>query len=209
MQVKLNSHVGDDIEKWWISQQDYVRKHFQRAIGAENDYLPLRLITGINFDCILDPQVDGFTLRGTFMADVPTDQVYLFLCPSKVEFVDGRFIVMNPDNSQRYYWTFDPAGLDRLTHAEAEDIGLPTPTFLINVWGRSWSEREDDMIREFHTAKGFDPDSQDIAIAMQYPLINVEDIKTYVQQLKGDNFVKCREDKDAIEDEIYYSLALC
>jgi hypothetical protein len=111
------------------------------------------------------------------MADVPTDKVYLFLFPPQADLVDGQLIVTNPPDTEKYYWGFDPAGLNRLTHDIAEDFGLPTVEFSISLMGGKWDERDYDMIRDFHVAKGFDPYSQDAAIAVGYPLIDIEKMK--------------------------------
>jgi predicted DNA binding CopG/RHH family protein len=43
-------------------------------------------------------------------------------------------------------------------------------------------EEETNLIREFHSAKGFDPESQDAAIAMRYPLVDIEAIKRSAQE---------------------------
>ncbi|KAJ6563971.1 hypothetical protein B0H19DRAFT_905484, partial [Mycena capillaripes] len=72
-----------------------------------------------------------------------------------------------------YYWAFDPAGLDRLTFQPAEDLGLPIPEFSIQLLGARWDETYHNTIRDFHAAKGFDPCSQDMAIAMGYPLVDL------------------------------------
>ncbi|KAJ7881456.1 hypothetical protein B0H13DRAFT_2540459, partial [Mycena leptocephala] len=81
-----------------------------------------------------------------------------------------------------YYWAFDPAGLDQLTNEVAEDIGLPTLEFSIEYFAMISDDRYNDLIREFHAAKGFDPDSQDAAIAMGYPLIDIEAMKRSAQE---------------------------
>ncbi|KAJ7901311.1 hypothetical protein B0H13DRAFT_1536427, partial [Mycena leptocephala] len=128
------------------------------------------LITDISFDCTLKTDLD-FTLRGTFMADAPTDKVYFFLFPLQVDVVDNLITVTNPPDTEKYYWAFDPDGLNRLTHDVAEDFGLPTVEFSTELWGGKWDERIYDMVRDFHVAKGFDPYSQDAAIAVGYPLI--------------------------------------
>ncbi|KAJ7768016.1 hypothetical protein B0H14DRAFT_2201935, partial [Mycena olivaceomarginata] len=95
--------------------------------------------------------------------------VYLFLFNPQVEVLDGQLTVINLPDAEKYYWSFDPAGLDQLTHEIAEDIGLPTPKFTIRPWGLFLEEEQTNLIREFHAAKGFDPESPDAAIAMRYP----------------------------------------
>ncbi|KAJ7846531.1 hypothetical protein B0H13DRAFT_1531274, partial [Mycena leptocephala] len=76
-----------------------------------------------------------------------------------------------------YYWAFDPAGLDRLTHEASEEIGLSTPKFSMYLMVHRWNEHDYDLVRNFHVAKGFDPYSQDAAIAAGYPLIDIEEMK--------------------------------
>ncbi|KAJ7930772.1 hypothetical protein B0H13DRAFT_1595152, partial [Mycena leptocephala] len=84
-----------------------------------------------------------------------------------------------------YYWAFDPAGLNRLTHEAAEDIGLPTVEFSIDLWGGKWYEHDYDMVRDFHIAKGIDLYTQDAAIAMGYPLIDIEEMKKLFPSFSG------------------------
>ncbi|KAF8164366.1 hypothetical protein K438DRAFT_267966 [Mycena galopus ATCC 62051] len=142
------------------------------------------------------------------MTDAPSNKAYLFLFPPQVEILDGRFTVAFPLETERYYWAFDPDGLDRLTHAVAEEIGLPTPSFFLHCFGMDCDEHKEDQIREFHAAKGFDPDSREAAIALGYPLVDIEALKTSVQELTGQRFMTV-PDSDEAEDPIYYSLGLC
>ncbi|KAF8164370.1 hypothetical protein K438DRAFT_268030 [Mycena galopus ATCC 62051] len=208
MTVHLDPYYETAVMKWWISQQSYVRKHLQRAIGLEEDYLPLYLITHISIICDLETRLDGFTLQGTFMADAHSNKVYLFLAPPQVEILNGHFTVAVPPETERYYWAFDPDGVDRLTHAVAEDIGLPKPRFSFDCGGMNWDERTDEQIREFHAAKGFDPDSRDATIALGYPLVDIEAMKRSAQELTGQRFMTV-PDPNQVENEIYYSLGLC
>ncbi|KAJ7818709.1 hypothetical protein B0H14DRAFT_1369514 [Mycena olivaceomarginata] len=144
------------------------------------------------------------------MTDAPSDKVYLFLFPPQVEILDSQLTVINPPDAEKYYWAFDPAGLDQLTHEMAEDIGLPTPKFTIVPYGLLLEEDVTNLIREFHAAKGFDPESQDVAIAMRYPLLDIESMKRSIQELtEQHSMIGPDTDSDEIEDEIYYSLALC
>ncbi|KAJ7787198.1 hypothetical protein B0H14DRAFT_287941 [Mycena olivaceomarginata] len=203
----IKYHAESNVEKWWLSQQAYVHKHLQGVIVAD---VPLRFITSIHFDCILDHQLDAFTLRGTFMTDAPSSKVYLFLFNPQVEVLDGQLTVINLPDAEKYYWSFDPAGLDQLTHEIAEDIGLPTPKFTIRPWGLFLEEEQTNLIREFHAAKGFDPESPDAAIAMGYPLVDIQSIKKSAQELtEQHSTIGPDTDSDEVEDEIYYSLALC
>ncbi|KAJ7882654.1 hypothetical protein B0H13DRAFT_926800 [Mycena leptocephala] len=141
------------------------------------------------------------------MADAATDQVYLFLFPPQVDVVDNLLTVTNPLDTEKYYWAFDPAGLDRLTHERAEDIGLPAVEFSIYLEGGRWDERDYDMIHDFHVAKGFDPYSQDAAIAMGQPLIDIEEMKRFIPRLADQSSMDGSDTK--VGDGIFYSLGLC
>ncbi|KAJ7930773.1 hypothetical protein B0H13DRAFT_2264091 [Mycena leptocephala] len=186
--------------KWWLSQNHYVRNHLQGVFNATE------FITSIRFFCNLNAHLD-FTLRGTFMADAPTDKVYLFLFPLQVDVVNNLLTVTNPPDTEKYYWAFDPVGLNRLTHETVEDFGLPAVEFSIGLMGRRWEESDYDMIRDFHVAKRFDPDTQDTAIAMGYPLIDIEKMKKFIPGFAGESSM---DGSDAeIDDGIYYSLGLC
>ncbi|KAJ7930767.1 hypothetical protein B0H13DRAFT_1858567 [Mycena leptocephala] len=186
--------------KWWLSQNHYVRNHLQGAFNATE------LVTGISFNCTLRTDLD-FTLQGTFMADAPTDKVYLFLFPPQVEVVDNLFTVTNPPDTEKYYWAFDPAGLNRLTHKRAEDIGLPTVEFLTELWGGRWEERDYDMVHDFHIAEGFNPYTRDAAIAVGYPLIDIEEMKKFIPRF-ADKSPLDGSDVE-VDNGIYYSLGLC
>ncbi|KAJ7930783.1 hypothetical protein B0H13DRAFT_881592 [Mycena leptocephala] len=141
------------------------------------------------------------------MADAPTDKVYLFLFPPQVDVVDNLITVTNPPDTEKYYWAFDPAGLNWLTHDMAEDFGLPTVEFSIALMGGKWDERVYNMIHDFHVAKGFDPYTQDAAIAVGYPLIDIEKMKKLIPRLAGESSMAGSDAE--VEDGIYYSLGLC
>ncbi|KAJ7336163.1 hypothetical protein DFH08DRAFT_939242 [Mycena albidolilacea] len=204
MSVRMHRDKENNVIKWWLSQRNYVHKHLQNVLAAN---VPLHLITGIHFRCILDPQLDSFTFQGTFMTDAPSKKVYLFLFPPQVEILDGQLTFTNPPDAEKYYWAFDPAGLDQLTHKAAEDIGLPTPEFSIQLSGPVLGEFTDAAICEFHSAKGFNPGSQDAAIKMGYPLVDVKDINKIARELTGECSMDCQDEE--VDDGIYYSLALC
>ncbi|KAJ7930685.1 hypothetical protein B0H13DRAFT_880592, partial [Mycena leptocephala] len=121
------------------------------------------------------------------MVDAPTDKVYLFLFPPQVEVVDNLIIVANPPDTEKYYWAFDPAGLHGLTHGAAEDMGLPTIEYSTYLDGERWDGRDYDMVRDFHVAKGFNLYTQDAAIAMGYPLIDIEKMKELFPRLAGES----------------------
>ncbi|KAJ7697836.1 hypothetical protein B0H17DRAFT_907729, partial [Mycena rosella] len=74
---------------------------------------------------------------------------------------------------ETFYWSFDPQGVGRLPEDTAEELGLPDIHFHAFVDGKFWTRDHYNIIRQFHLAKGFDPTSQDVAIELGYPLVDV------------------------------------
>jgi hypothetical protein len=107
------------------------------------------------------------------MADAPMDDLYLFLFPANMYLSAGHLALHLPPQSEAYYWTFDPEGIERFSEDTSEALGLPLVQFHTLVRGDRGSKDDYTLIREFHLDKGFDPDSQDIAIELGYPLVEV------------------------------------
>ncbi|KAJ7624596.1 hypothetical protein FB45DRAFT_84805 [Roridomyces roridus] len=95
------------------------------------------------------------------LEDVPTG--YLFLGP-----VDNFRRDTGPDSPA--YWLTDPSGAERLTVEEARSLGFPQIQLELRVMALYWSETVYEGIRQFHTAKGYDPDGFDVAIELGCPL---------------------------------------
>ncbi|KAJ7667207.1 hypothetical protein B0H17DRAFT_1089008 [Mycena rosella] len=68
------------------------------------------------------------------------------------------------------YWSFDPSGAVRLSSEEANTLGFPAIGMEMTVRGRSWDASVYAGLRKVHHARGFDPDSQDVARHLEYPL---------------------------------------
>lgn len=71
------------------------------------------------------------------------------------------------------YWSLDPCGAERLSVEEAMHLGFPALELTTKVEGLSWDATVYAGLREIHEAKGFDPDSQDVALDEGYPLYQV------------------------------------
>jgi hypothetical protein len=85
---------------------------------------------------------------------------YLFICPTTdLQPSPGAFRLLECPA----YWSTDPSGTERLSTEDATDLGFPSIEFTMEVGGYSWDERVYTGLRTFHRAKGFDPDSQDVA----------------------------------------------
>ncbi|KAJ7040718.1 hypothetical protein C8F04DRAFT_1081884, partial [Mycena alexandri] len=88
-------------------------------------------------------------------------EAYLFLCPLEdLRSEDGSFIE-RPECPA--YWSFDPAGREQLSPDTLSVIGLPTLGWEREILCRSWDNHIYSGLRQFHAAKRFDPNTQDIA----------------------------------------------
>ncbi|KAJ7056896.1 hypothetical protein C8F01DRAFT_1152630 [Mycena amicta] len=135
----------------WFSQADHVFKSLGIS-GAERCRYRLldRKEMTVHFDF---PRHRRTPLRG-----------YIFLCPSASAW-DTTFPV-----EDIAYWSMDPSGNERLSADEATARGLPPFHVETRVGGLEFEELLYEEIRAIHEVKGFDPDSQDAAQYMGYPL---------------------------------------
>jgi hypothetical protein len=122
----------------------------------------------------ISSQVDEFTLQGTFMADSPTDEIYLFLFPADVDDSNGHLAVHLPLETKTYFWSFDPEGIDRMPPDSLDKLVLPSVSFQALVYGKFWEKEIYDSISDCHRTKGFDPTSKDVAIELGCSLVDVE-----------------------------------
>jgi hypothetical protein len=92
---------------------------------------------------------------------------FLFLCPPK-DFQIGPSSFKWPDCAA--YWSLDPFGADPLSLEDAANLGFPSLRPCTIVFGRSWDASVYAGLRQLHQAKGFDPDTQDVARHLGQPL---------------------------------------
>ncbi|KAJ6464561.1 hypothetical protein C8R45DRAFT_1024403 [Mycena sanguinolenta] len=158
-----------DFSHFWLAQANYVFSQLQTTSDLD-DYV---LLTHVIFDlrCFPNP----------FNSQVP--EGYLFVCPA------GDF--QTEENSLRWpdcpaYWSLDPSGNVPLTSEDAKTLGFPMIHIETMVGGYSWDESVYKGIRQFHAGKGFNPDSQDLAKNLGYPLFKLATEKVppleYVEQ---------------------------
>ncbi|KAJ7046309.1 hypothetical protein C8F04DRAFT_1063920 [Mycena alexandri] len=95
---------------------------------------------------------------------------YLFVCPAS-HFRIGPVSFKWPDCPA--YWSFDSSGSERLSPDEATRLGFPSLKLATRVGPYSWDTSVYAGLRQFHTGKGFDPDSQDVARHLDYPLFQI------------------------------------
>ncbi|KAJ7877100.1 hypothetical protein B0H14DRAFT_2280794, partial [Mycena olivaceomarginata] len=95
---------------------------------------------------------------------------YLFVCPTK-HLQTGPTSFQWPECPA--YWSLDPSGTERLSVNEATRFGLPSVYRVAICEGNSWDGSFYAGLRKFHEAKGFDPESQDVARHLDQPLWQV------------------------------------
>jgi hypothetical protein len=92
---------------------------------------------------------------------------FLFLCPAN-NFQTGPSSFRWPECAT--YWSLDPSGVERLSMDDATALGFSSISLSTKLHGRSWDSSVYAGLRQFHEAKGFDPDSQDVARHLRNPL---------------------------------------
>ncbi|KAJ6495980.1 hypothetical protein C8R45DRAFT_1131661, partial [Mycena sanguinolenta] len=95
---------------------------------------------------------------------------YLFVCPPE-DFRAGGNSFKWPDCPA--YWSLNPSGVDRLSLETVETLGFPTIHIQTTIYGRCWGDDVYYGLRRFHQGKGFDPDSQDLARHLGYPMFEI------------------------------------
>ncbi|KAJ7035443.1 hypothetical protein C8F04DRAFT_530346 [Mycena alexandri] len=141
----------DNLSDAWLIQANCIFSRLQTTSHLE--------------DYFLVHQVEFEITVGTVSEDAPPS--YLFLCPT-TNFQTGPLSFSWPDCPA--YWSLDPSGLDRLTAEETTQLGFPSLRLTTQVHGYFWDTSVYAGLRQFHQAKGFDPESQDVARHMGYPL---------------------------------------
>jgi hypothetical protein len=96
---------------------------------------------------------------------------YLFLCPLAELQSDVPPSFQIPHCPA--YWSLDPLGVEHLSAHEAKDLGFPTIRVEMRLGGYYWSGSVYAGLRQFHHVKGFEPDSEDLARHLGYPLCEV------------------------------------
>ncbi|KAJ7850752.1 hypothetical protein B0H13DRAFT_2360532 [Mycena leptocephala] len=188
----------------WLSQANHIFKRLQITSNLEDYVLVFHVSFRLSISSVIGDPPPG----------------YLFLCPREDFRTGPRF--RWPELPT--YWSLDPAGLERLSAEEAVHLGFPCLQLTTTVYGNSWDTSVYDGLHEFHRGKGFDPDSQDIALYRGDPLFRLStdsdppfahvDELSEAEIAKGNDAQRsihenCRsgdglaDESDAKEDEIY------
>ncbi|KAF7368452.1 hypothetical protein MVEN_00168300 [Mycena venus] len=144
----LSANIGSYALGWtWLSQANHI---FTR-LNITSNFEKYVYVSNIGFEIRISRCTD----------DGPTG--YLFVCPAK-DLQTGASSFTWPDCPA--YWSLDPLGVEHLSTDEATRLGFPSIELKIGACRRSWDASVYAGLRQFHRAKGFDPDSQDVARAV-------------------------------------------
>ncbi|KAJ6522066.1 hypothetical protein B0H19DRAFT_1386735 [Mycena capillaripes] len=171
--------------QFWLSQANHIFSRLQITSNFD-DYA---LIEGIRFEIVISAIVE----------DTPSG--FLFLCPTE-DFRIGPSSFRWPECPA--YWSLDPLGIERLTAEEATELGFPSLRLDTRLGVNSWDASVYDGLRRLHKAKGFDPDSQDVARSLGYPLWQLFN-EVHVQFAHVDEEDLCAEEDD--EDDFSMDLS--
>ncbi|KAJ6579125.1 hypothetical protein DFH09DRAFT_1310485 [Mycena vulgaris] len=164
--VYLSIGGGGAVENIWFGQASNIFKCLQ----VTDNYEDYHVVLAVSF----------WLQIGT---PEESDDSFLFVCPFAYLRVDsdGRFVL--PECAAK--WSLHPAGASSLTPEEAMTRGLPPLMFNVGIKTISMTRRGYEEVRLFHQAKGFDPDSQDIARTFGHPLLKLFDDSTAVIHTQG------------------------
>ncbi|KAJ7732702.1 hypothetical protein B0H16DRAFT_1732688 [Mycena metata] len=165
-------------KKRWLSQANHIFSRLQVKSNLA-DYV---LLSEVHF-CL-----DVGTTE-----DPPTG--FLFLCPEE-DFQAGPSSSRWPNCPT--YWSFDASGVERLSEEEAARLGFPHIQLRTEAYGHSWDASVYAGLRQFHQAKGFEPESQDLAQHLGHELYQLSD------EMEVPFAHVNEEDSDEDEGEINY-----
>ncbi|KAJ7906967.1 hypothetical protein B0H13DRAFT_2504320, partial [Mycena leptocephala] len=146
MELYMEQH-----SKYWLSQANHIFSH----LGIPSDFTNYVFVYQVRFYIIVSRALEH------------CPPGYLFVCPEK-DLQIGPASFRWPDCAA--YWSLDPSGAERLSPEEATELGFPSIERCTDIVAANWSTEMYAALRQFHRAKGFDPDSQDVARHLGYPL---------------------------------------
>ncbi|KAJ7369192.1 hypothetical protein DFH08DRAFT_833295 [Mycena albidolilacea] len=153
-EFKLSAYTRPKVNhKFWMAQANHIFAKLETTSNFEN-YVVVHRIEFI-LKC----------LPNTCNTREP--EGYLFVCPAE-EFRLG------PDSFQwpyrPAYWSLDPSGTFPLSTEDANMLGFPIIHIETYIDGDSWRDRVYDALWRFQQGKGLNPESQETAINLGYPL---------------------------------------
>ncbi|KAJ7607722.1 hypothetical protein FB45DRAFT_947586 [Roridomyces roridus] len=129
----------------WLPQANHVFTHLG-VFSDQKDYIFVRFA-----QCVLHiptPRVS------------PPPDGYLFVRSPVYMMTDRSSFAWS---QSAWFWSLDPTGTNPLTEEDALNHGFPVVELTTSLLGVYWDTEFYKELRRFHAAKGFDPDSQDVA----------------------------------------------
>ncbi|KAJ7369217.1 hypothetical protein DFH08DRAFT_833359 [Mycena albidolilacea] len=156
---KLSAYTSSNVNnKFWMAQANHIFAQLETTSNFKN-YV---LVDTIEF--ILQCLPNIYNNR--------EPEGYLFVCPAE-EFRLG------PDSFQwpyrPVYWSLDPSGTFPLSTEDANMLGFPIIHIQMCIRGCYWDDEVYDGLRRFQQGKGLNPESQEAAINLGYPLHKLAD----------------------------------
>jgi hypothetical protein len=68
------------------------------------------------------------------------------------------------------FWSLDPSGAAPLSTEDAKILGFPVIHIDTFIYGFSWDHNVYDGLHRFHQGKGFNPETEELARYLDYPL---------------------------------------
>ncbi|KAF8202690.1 hypothetical protein K438DRAFT_583068 [Mycena galopus ATCC 62051] len=157
----------------WLAQANhaFAASPFSSVSSADD----FALTTDVRLTVEISDSKPENCLRGTFMAEPPTNDLFLFIANPKAVIHDGILSVTLLGVEDAFYWSFEPDGSIPLTPEELEDIIPPEVIFSTHVGTRTWPKEDYQLIRNFCIVKGIDSESTELAVQFGYPLAVIDD----------------------------------
>ncbi|KAJ7613610.1 hypothetical protein DFH06DRAFT_144167 [Mycena polygramma] len=178
--IHMNPSLVSFFQQMWLSQANWC---FDRFLSSAVDGVldeSFYLLDSVRFTIIFEYPEEIHEIQ---------DWPYLFLNRPTGDLVDGRFFARIPPLEELFYWAVDPDGVRKLNASSVERLRLPRLICRTVTLGDSWTAAHYQALREVHKAKGFDPDSPDVAISLGYPLLTPNDPSRLEEC--GDNDTQC------------------
>ncbi|KAJ6459485.1 hypothetical protein C8R47DRAFT_1226622 [Mycena vitilis] len=142
--VILESFSSYQLPHQWLSQANHTFDRLDITSNLEE----ITIVDGVEFSLSVSAPT----------SDPPNG--FLFLCPAK-QFQAGPFAFTWPECAA--YWSLDSSGVERLSTEDANSLGFPSIEFSTRILGKSWPANVYSGLRQFHRAKGFNPNGQDVS----------------------------------------------
>ncbi|KAF7374233.1 hypothetical protein MSAN_00306100 [Mycena sanguinolenta] len=172
--------ASDEDDDFWLSQAN----HIFTTHHILSDFHHYVVVEQVHFDLTIS---EGNIPHG-----------FLFFCPPE-DFRTGPTSLKWPDCP--VYWSLDPTGAERLAPEEAISLGFPSFLLSIRIYGRSWDASVYAGLRQFHTAKGFDPDSQDVARHLGHKLYRLPGPFAHIDEYSDESDDRDETDQNSGDEE--------